>query len=471
MSTFGIDFGTSNSGVVGISGPAYQHFGEGGEPFPSIAAIEIATDRIRTGRWVWERRAELTEQRLYRVVTSVKQHLDTPQEWVSHGRRWTPEDIAYEILRSLKDEVRERTGERIDRATISIPVGFTPGKRQSLRRAAQRADIRVTAFISEPTAALLRYLGRLQHCTYAAVFDWGGGTLDISVLSIYGRTIQELGTASLHEAGDDIDRDIARALHAREMVRRGESIAFDAVPPSDRDLLITHCERAKRELSDHEEASVALFSYVGKEIQHRITRDQLGAWISPRVERAVDLLKRTIGAVPLSLEAINALVVTGGSSRLLLLRERLQEGFPTALFSPEPEWDVAHGAAVLEENPGGYEMAEGIGLVLSDGSFHPLLPERTRPSGEPRSVSLALVEDAPEANLVLARGRPDGGNNELVLTMNIPALGFDKERIDLSYTLNDDLILQLNARSHALGANVSTHFDRVRFTYQVGTDV
>ena len=464
---FGIDFGTTNSSVVGISGPAHEHFGDGSQPYPSIAAIEIATDQIRSGRWVWEHRAELTERKLHRVITSAKQYLDTPQEWLSHGHRWTPEDVAGEIFKQLKAQVRAKVDQQLDRATVSIPVGFTPGKRRALRRAASQAGIQVTAFISEPTAALLRHLPRLQHCRYAAVFDWGGGTLDISVLSIYGEVIQELATASQHDAGDDIDRDVAVALHSREMSQRGESIPFDAVPPIDRDLLITQSEHAKRQLSEHEVASISLLSYLGRPLHQRITRAQLNSWIGLRVERAVHLLKQTIHSVPLSLELIDELMVTGGSSRLLLLQQRLSEEFPAARFSREPEWDVAHGAAILQRTPGGYETAEEVGLVLSDGSFHVLLPQGCQPDSRRRTVSLALVEDAPEANLILAR-RPAGTASERVATtLNVPALGFDHERIDLSYELDQDLIFLLTAKSHALGTSVSSHFDQLRFTYRI----
>lgn len=466
---FGIDFGTTNSAVVGISGGAHQCFGDGiadsPQPYPSIAAIEIATDRIRTGRSVWEHRAELTEDGRHRVVVSAKQYLATPHEWVTDGRRWTAESVVCEIFKQLQNQVLNTVDKHLDKATICIPVGFTPAKRAALRRAAKQAGIQVTAFISEPTAALLRHVRRLQHCRYAAVFDWGGGTLDVSVISITGNAIRELATASEHNAGDDIDRDIAMAFHARELSQRGESVPFDAVPSRERDLLITQSEQAKRELSQHEEASVSVFSYMGQPMRQRINRSLLNSWIEPRVAAAVDLLKRTIRSVPLSFEAIDELVVTGGSSRLHALRERIAQEFPTAWFSPEPQWDVAYGAAVLDQHPGWYETAEAVGLELCDGEFHPLVPEGCRPMASPRSVSLALVEDTPEANLILKR--KTAMSNGVIATLNIPTLGFDRERIDVSCELNEDLILQTTAHSQVLGRTVTTHFDQLRFTYRI----
>ncbi len=469
---FGIDFGTSNSGVVFESGSAREPIGEGREPYPSIAAIEIVTDRIASGRRVREHQAEFTASGLYRVVTSVKQHLDTPRDWPSHGRRWTPEDVAAEILRTLKDRVRERTGADMNQATISIPVGFTSGKRAALRRAARKAGIDVRAFISEPTAALLGQVERFQHCRYAAVFDWGGGTLDISVLEIYGQMIRELNTASLTEAGDDIDRDIASAIHKAIMDARRETRAFDSVAPRDRDLLLTHCERIKRDLADPRlnDAPISMLSYDGRPFEYRLTRQDFDILVQHRVDRAIHLLRQTIEEVPLSVQEIDELIVTGGSSRLLLLRERLAKDFDTARFSPQPEWDIANGAAALDRLPGSYVLAESIGVVLSDGVFHPLLRSGDKPEGATSTVSLALVEDSPQAQIPIARLNAGGAPTSL-LTLNVPALGFDRERIDLSCAIDSDLVLNCKAQSLARGGGAATATDgKVRFVYQVGID-
>jgi molecular chaperone DnaK len=469
---FGIDFGTSNSGVVYTAGNAREPIGEGQQPYPSIAAIQLITDEITSGAWVREHQAELTTSGLYRVVTSVKQHLDTPEEWSSHGRRWTPEDIAAEILTKLKRRVYDRTGAVMERATISIPVGFSRGKRAALRRAAAAANIDVRAFISEPTAALLGQLHDLQHCRHAAVFDWGGGTLDISVIEIHGngRVIHELKTSSLTEAGDDIDRDIAAAVHTAVMDKRGVSKPFEAVAPKDRDLLLTQCEKVKCEFAaPHlDDAPISLISYEGRPLEYRLTRARFNALIDRRVEGAIRLLRRTIEEAPLSIEEIDWLIVTGGSSRLLLLRERLLNAFQSARFSHQPEWDIAFGAAVLDQYPGDYVLAEDLGILLSDGTFHPMLRAGDRPEGARTAVSLALVEDSAHAEIPIVCSN-GGGEVEPVLTLVTPTLGFDRERIEVSCGIDADLVLHCKAQSDARGGRgARATYEKLRFTYEIG---
>ncbi len=104
----------------------------------------------------------------------------------------------------------------LSRATFSIPVGLTAGARRVLRRAAADAGIDVTGFVTESTAVFFRYWTERQHCRYVAVFDWGGGTQDISVLEISsGGLVHERATMGLPEAGDDVDQAIALYLHSQ----------------------------------------------------------------------------------------------------------------------------------------------------------------------------------------------------------------------------------------------------------------
>jgi molecular chaperone DnaK len=254
------------------------------------------------------------------------------------------------------------------------------------------------------------------------------------------------------------------------MDRRGESKAFEAVAPKDRDLLLTQCERVKRELADPhlDDAPISLLSYDGRPLEFRLERERFNTLIERRIERAIRLLRRSIEEVPLNVEEIDWLIVTGGSSRLLLLRERLSNDFKAARFSRQPEWDIAFGAAVLDQYPGNYVLAEDLGVLLSDDTFHPMLRAGDTPVGSRRTVSLALVEDTTHAEIPIVASN-GGSAPDPVLTLVAPALGFDRERIELSCGIDADLVLHCAAQSDARGGSgASATYETLRFTYEVG---
>lgn len=177
--SFGIDFGTTNSAMVGIShGHAANYGDDVGQPYPSIVAIDKMTgDVISRGRDAWNRREELRPS--CHIITSVKTLLDSNETWKCDTRTWTPEEVTTEILKGLKKTVERRThgSSEIKDAVISIPIGFSPAKRHVLRSAAEKAGIQVKSFISEPTAAVYHKYRELKRWSKIAVFDWGGGTL------------------------------------------------------------------------------------------------------------------------------------------------------------------------------------------------------------------------------------------------------------------------------------------------------
>lgn len=174
---FGIDFGTTNSATVGYvvmdEKPEMVKYGdEEGRPIPSVVAIDRTTGNVFTGRDAWDKKMELSESCEY--IPSVKTILDTEQVKTIAGREWTAVDVASEVFKQLKVNVKNRTGIDMEEATVAIPVGFSASKRAKLREAAEKAGIRVRSFISEPTAAFFANYNELKSSSIVAVFDWGG---------------------------------------------------------------------------------------------------------------------------------------------------------------------------------------------------------------------------------------------------------------------------------------------------------
>jgi molecular chaperone DnaK len=320
----------------------------------------------------------------------------------------------------------------------------------------------------------MRYLPQLQHCHRVAVFDWGGGTLDISILEIRNRCVTELATEVMDIAGDAIDSDLARTIHARIMEERRQSVPFDSMPSVDRDNLRTMCERAKCQLSEHTRTDILLAAYGGRPVHFVVEREWFESLIAPHVDLAIELLTRAIEKARLSYDAIDRLLVIGGCSKLRLLHEKLRidPRFSAAISpSEDAEWDVAHGAAIVEQSPGGYETAESIGVLLSDNSFYEIISPGERIYRAPRQVALSLVEDAKQANVVLCkRARPSNDGFERILAFGVDTLGFDLEEITLSYSITPDLILKFEAFSRAAGDGRKAtphYYGKVRFAYHI----
>jgi molecular chaperone DnaK len=471
VSAFGIDFGTTNSAAVELQGSSVREYGYAQSPLPSIVAIDIAAGEAKAGPEVKERQLEFEQSGQYHVVRSIKSMLNEDRHWKTERGRWTPAMVAAEVLRTLSNQVRQFGVEGgIQEATFSVPVGVRPNAIRVLREAASIAGIRVNGVIKESTAALFGHLERTRDCRHVVVFDWGGGTLDITVLEIRGQTIYERYVDGFPRAGDLIDEDLARRVHPRIC---DDGTSFDDQSVTDRDQLLVRCERAKCELATASEAHIWLPQYAGKSRTITVSKDFCRPAIEPYVNEAVELLARSISRSGLSVDAIDEIIVIGGSSKLWLLRQVIEEDsrFGGISFFPDkPEWDVARGAAVVDQHPGSYTLAETLGLELSDGSHFELVRPGDVPGGPAASVNLALVEDVRAANIVIDRWSPDSVvNRELADQFIVKTLGFDEEAVDLSWNITKDLTLSVHGRSLAHGndSKIDREITRLRFGYRI----
>ena len=475
MPHFGIDFGTTNSAASKrIEGLSPQHYGDlAGRPYPSIVAIDKATDEIFSGREVWENRQEYIEGGQYHVIQSVKWFLGTNKTWQTERRRWTPEEVAAEVLKKLSERANAVGLDPITSAVIAIPVNYPAVARAALRRAAAIANIEVESFVTESTACIARHFQDLQHFRYIVVFDWGGGTLDVSVVESSNRRIQELATEGMNIAGDDIDLDIARAIHTRIMDQRGQSIPFELMSSIDRDHLIAKCELAKCNLSGLDATPVLLASYGGKPLQYALEKDLFESIISPHIELAIEVLDKAIQQSGLSYDLVDRIVVVGGSSNLRLLHDRLRSDprFSAAIVpSGEGEWDVADGAAAIAATSGEYELAENIGIALSDNSFHELIRSGETDFQQQRELTLYLIEDAKQANIIIQRSSEQSIKApQNILQFGVHSLGFDMEPILVAYEIDKDLVLRIDAHSRSVGGSlpVSREFGMLKFRYRI----
>lgn len=451
---FGIDFGTTNSAAVSFTGTDLLSVKEidcgdyEGRPFPSLVAINVKNGSVITGREAKERKNELSSE--YKFFSSIKSIIGSDVPYEIAGKKWKPVDIAAEILKGLKRNVSENKGLKCDEAIVAVPIGFTADKKKNLREAAKKAGINVKMFISEPTAAFCSNYMNLKGNKYVAVFDWGGGTLDIAMLKVEDGKVYEMATDGMSVAGDDIDKLIADKIHARIAEEKGIRKELSELDDITKDTLLMRCERAKCSFSDGDEvATIRINRYdeVGT-VRQSIEYDFFAELISPIVADAIRLLEGVIRKAGLTTANVDKILCVGGSSKLRPFREKIEEIYGREmLYYPEKVmWDIAKGAAIVNMSSGKFGLNQDLGLILDDGEFFPLiLRGQTLPCRE-RVISFAITNDEKHAKFVVTDAK-EPEKRSFTQYITVPAGGFMKEQFELACFIDPDHLFRLSIRS------------------------
>jgi molecular chaperone DnaK (HSP70) len=263
------------------------------------------------------------------------------------GRAVLPQEVGAEVLRRLRAVAEAALGRRVAKAVITVPAYFDDGQREATRDAARLAGIEPVRIINEPTAAALAYgLGLRGRAETVAVYDFGGGTFDVSILDISAEAddvVRVVATAGdTHLGGDDIDAAIAAHLE-RRLLSEGHDLAHAA--PAWRQVLLDAAESAKIALSDRESVTVELSLPGGAPWSCALSRSDFEQVIAPIVARTVTCC-RTAHADAGS-PRIDRVVMVGGSTRIPCVRRAASEAFGAEAYTAvDPDETVALGAAV-----------------------------------------------------------------------------------------------------------------------------
>lgn len=454
-SWFGIDFGTTNSAACSFTGLNQESivpicYGDDEQrPFPSVIAINKKTGEIITGREAKVRRNELLDE--YEYFSSIKSVIDGKETWEIAGKTWTPEDIASEIFKALKTRVERGTTSTIDEAVVAVPNGFTAEKKKHLRNAAAKAGIKVKMFISEPTAAFCSNYNELKSCSNVAVFDWGGGTLDVTILKVENGNIHEMASAGMQFAGDDIDRKLAQKMHARFMRGKTPSISFDELDPITKDKLLTQCERAKCDFEDEDIVSISIMKYGNYgPVRDSIDYDHFSLILEDDVNNAILCLKEAIMKAGLNAASLDCILCVGGSSKLRPLKEKLFElyGDDMVYYPERVMWDIAKGAAISSSRSSTFCSNQEIGVLLSNGELFPILKK-----GQPLpcvefETNFAIVDDERYAKFVITDSKFEDKRTFTQTLLHLTR-GFLGEHFILKCYVDQDFILKVAIRSSA----------------------
>lgn len=449
---FGIDFGTTNSATVGYAfmGNASEKILYGDDeqrPIPSVVAINKIDGTVFTGREAWERRQELSQD--CEFIPSIKSLLDKEWSKIIAGKTWTPDLVAAEVFKCLQRNVFDRTGVTMDQAVVAIPVGLSANKRRVLRKAAAFAGINIASFISEPTAAFFANYKDIKNDNVVAIFDWGGGTLDVSVLKHFDGKIYELATGGRPEAGDAIDYKIAQKVHAKIARKRKSNTSFEDMSPVNQDMILVRSERAKRALYDDDTATISINNY-GEfgAVRETIDYDWFSEIIDQEINNAIECFKKVVDESKVGIQNIDRIIMVGGSSNLRPLIDKLDTMFGDKLYFPEETmWNVGMGAAMLSATPGNYNSFQKIGIRLSDKSLFPLLQENVSVKNWQTKHHFGIVDSNKEARFIFAGSTDLDDDDTRFCTLQVPAYRFLQEQIILEASIDEDLVFNVVASS------------------------
>ncbi|WP_410495527.1 Hsp70 family protein [Cellulosilyticum sp. ST5] len=451
---FGIDFGTTNSTVVcflemeeGIRKIKIADIHDG--PIPSIIGINKKnTSEVVYGRELWEQRQQMYDD--YEIISRIKADIDKDKVWVINGEKFTPTDIASKLFDALNDRVEKTLSVRMKEAVVAVPAGFAAKKRERLREAAKRAGIQITSFISESTAAIFKNYKEIGHYKKVAIFDWGGGTLDVSVVENSGGAIKELGIRSLELGGENIDEILTQKIHERICDAREKYISYEKVSEKDKDKLRVRCEEAKRRLSDDDIVSIQLNSYsIFGVIREKMSYEWFSELVNFPIKAAIDTFNKALQLAEVDISELGCILMVGGTSKLRPLQEKLAEVWKdiNVIYPYDPEWDIAFGAAKLSKYPGKTVLNQNLGLLLSDDSIMDILKVGDEIPTQVKEYQLALVEDSKSANFVFVEKQNNFVEYKNIGNVVVRAFGFFQEEFVVKAQVNGDGIFKCSIKS------------------------
>src|SRR5436190_1764729 len=358
----GIDLGTTNSLVAYVDGggmPRVIPDAEGRKLLPSIVAYTPAG--IVVGEAARRQLARNPARTIYSVKRFMGRGGEDVREEARHvpfeiapsdevvrirvgDREVTPPEVSAEILRTLKQQAEAHFGEPVHKAVITVPAYFNDAQRQATKDASRIAGLEALRIVNEPTAASLAYGLQKLAQGLIAVYDLGGGTFDISILRVKDGVFEVLATnGNTHLGGDDFDRALVEWLLADIKAVHGEDLSSD--PEAVQELRLG-AEAAKCRLSS-EERTILTIPFERFTYRREITRAELEGLIAPLVDSTLGPCRLALKDAGLEAGQIDEIVLVGGSTRVPLVRQRVQALFGKTPHSQlNPDEVVAMGAAV-----------------------------------------------------------------------------------------------------------------------------
>jgi molecular chaperone DnaK len=483
----GIDLGTTNSCVAVLEGgePKVIPNEEGSRTTPSVVAFTKSGERLvgqvakrqaitnpentifSIKRFMGRRYNEVTDEMKMVPFTVVKKGDDVGV--IAQGKEYTPPEISAMILQKLKKSAEAYLGETVSEAVITVPAYFNDAQRQATKDAGKIAGLDVKRIVNEPTAAALAYGLDKKKDETIAVYDFGGGTFDISILEVGEGVIEVKSTnGDTHLGGDNLDQRIVEWLIAEfkqenglDLTSKGNEMALQRLKDA--------AEKAKIELSTTVETEINLPFITAdasgpKHLVRKLTRAKLEQLVGDLIERSVEPCKKALSDAGITVSQINEVVLVGGQTRMPKIQELVK-----TLFGREPHRGVnpdevvAVGAAVqagvLSGDVKDLLLLDVTPLTLSietlGGVATPMIPRNTTiPTKKTETFSTAADSQTEVEVHVLQGERPMAAQNRTLGKFKLGGImpaprGIPQ--IEVTFDIDANGILNVTAKDNATG--------------------
>jgi molecular chaperone DnaK len=478
----GIDLGTTNSVAAVTEGgqPRVLENKEGNRLTPSVVAVAKSGEKLvgvtakrqaivnpantifSVKRLIGRRFSDAVVQHDKKLLPyEIKEGANGSLEVVMSGKGYRPEEISAQVLMKIKSDAEDKLGEKIEEAVITCPAYFDDSQRAATKAAGEIAGFKVRRVLPEPTAAALAYGFNKRKNERILVYDFGGGTFDVSVLEIGDDVIEVKGIGGdTHLGGDDFDRRIMDYLVSEYKKQEGIDLAKDNLAVQ---RLKEAAERAKHELSTTFETEINLpfitsDSSGPKHFVMKMTRSQLEELVRDYIERSIELVEETLQKARLTKNDINELVLVGGQTRMPAMQEAVKAYFgKDAHKDVNPDEVVAIGAAVqagilqgevrdvllLDATPLSFGI-ETLGAVMTV-----MIPKNTTvPTARSETFSTASDNQTSVEIHVLQGERPMASDNKSLgrfILDGIPPAPRGIPQVEVTFDIDTNGILSVTA--------------------------
>ncbi|QVL56187.1 MAG: molecular chaperone DnaK [Simkaniaceae bacterium] len=482
----GIDLGTTNSCVAVMEGGSAKVIAnaEGTRTTPSIVSYKdeerlVGVPAKRQAVTNPEKTLYSTKRFIGRKFSEVESEIKTvPYKVIANsngdavfevdGKNLTPEEVAAQILKKMKETAEEYLGETVDEAVITVPAYFNDSQRQSTKDAGKIAGLDVKRIIPEPTAAALAYgLDKEGGDKKIAVFDLGGGTFDISILEIGDGVFEVLATnGDTHLGGDDFDNVVIHWMLDEFKKENGIDLSKDKMALQ---RIKDAAEKAKIELSGTQQTEInqpfiTMDASGPKHLALTLTRSKFENLASSLVERCIQPCLNALKDSGITKEAIDDVLLVGGMSRMPAVQAKVKEIFGREPHKGvNPDEVVATGAAiqggVLAGDVKDVLLLDVIPLTLGietlGGVLTPLVERNTTIPTQKKQVFSTAMDNQPAVTIVVLQGeRKMAKDNKEIGRFDlteIPPAARGTPQIEVAFDIDADGILHVSAKDLGSG--------------------
>ena len=460
----GIDLGTTNSCVSVMENGVAKVIpnAEGGRTTPSVVAFK--NGEIIVGDAA--KRQMVTNPN---TIYSIKRHMGEVGYTVDvEGKKYTPQEISAMILQNLKKSAEDYLGEKVEKAVITVPAYFNDSQRQATKDAGRIAGLDVIRIINEPTASSLAYgIDKTDKEQTVLVFDLGGGTFDVSLLSLADGTFEVLSTAGdTNLGGDDFDHAIMNWLADEFKKENGVDLMKDNMA---KQRLKDAAEQAKKELSSQTSTQISLpFISMGAagplHLQKTLTRDMFNSLTRDLVERCLGPVRRALSDAKLTTNDLDQVLLVGGSTRIPAVQDLVRKELgKEPNKSVNPDEAVSMGAAIqagvltgtvkdvllLDVTP------LSLGIETMGGVFTKLIDRNTTIPCSKSQIFSTAADNQPAVDIHVLQGeRPMASDNKSLGQFQLDGIAPAPRgvpQIEVKFDIDSNGIVHVSAKDLGTG--------------------